>query len=67
MIDWSLPPDLQKKYDEVVERTRRIQRELGIKPMTLEERAIAAEKRREEIARLQQIVKSHRPPPKWKL
>lgn len=74
MIDWSFPPELQQKYDEIVARTRRLQQELGITPMTLEERAIAgekkrheAEKRQKEIEEMQRIINSRRPLPKWKV
>ncbi len=71
---WALTPELQKKFDEVVARTRRLQAELGVQPMTLEERAAAYEKKREEIARrqqeleeIQQRIAKQRPPPKWKI
>lgn len=74
MIDWSFPPELQQKYDEIVARTRRLQQELGITPMTLEERAMAgekkrheAEKRQKEIEEMQRIINSRRPLPKWKV
>ena len=39
--DWSLTPELQKKFEEVQAQTRRLQAEFGITPMTLEERAAA--------------------------
>ena len=78
MIDWSLPPDLQEKYDRVAADTRRLQIALGIKPMTLEERyqeyikkqAEAQRKeaqRQEELRQLQERIGKMRPPPKWKV
>lgn len=35
---WALTPELQKRYNEIVAHTRRLQAELGITPMTLEQR-----------------------------
>lgn len=78
MIDWSFPPDLQAQYDRVLAQTRRLQQELGIKPMTLEERhqaylAKQAEERRqeelrqEELKKMQERMGKMRPPPKWKV
>ena len=72
--DWSLTPELQKKFEEVQAQTRRLQAEFGITPMTLEERAAAYEKRKAEeqrrkaeLDKLQQITALRRPPPKWKV
>ncbi len=72
--DWSLTPELQKKYDEVVAHTRRLQAELGITPMTLDERLAAYEKRKaeearkaKELAELQQRIGQHKPLPKWRI
>ena len=71
MIDWSLPPDLQKLYNDIVARNQRLQKELGIKPMTLEERAKEYQRKKaEEASReasLQQLLGKRRPPPKWKV
>ena len=78
MIDWTLPPDLQEKYDQIVATTRRLQIELGIKPMTLEERhqeylkkqnekRKQEELRQEELRKLQERIGKHRPLPKWKV
>jgi transcriptional regulator of met regulon len=73
-MDWSLPPDLQKKHDEIVARTRELQKELGIKPRTIEERyqdylTREAEKQRraEELAKFTQSLSQRRPPPNWKI
>jgi hypothetical protein len=73
-MDWSFPPDLQIQYERVLAQTRRLQAELGITPMTLEERAAAYEKRRmeeqrkqQELAELQQRLIKNRPLPKWKV
>ena len=74
VIDWSFTPELQAQYDRVVAQTRRLQAEMGIKPMTLEERAAAYQKRQEEEQRrqdelklLQERMGRMRPPPKWKV
>lgn len=74
MIDWSLPPDLQKQYDKVLANIRRLQAELGIEPRTLEQRhqdylkRKAEEQRRaEELARIKALTGTRRPPPKWKV
>lgn len=78
MIDWSLPPDLQEKYNQVVAKTRELQIELGIRPVTLEERhQVFLEKqaeehrkeqqRQEELRQIQERIGKMRPPPKWKV
>lgn len=74
MTDWTLPPDLQQKYNEIVAHQRRLQAEFGIKPRTLEERHQDYLKRKaeeaqqqEEITRLKQLTGQKRPPPKWKV
>ena len=64
---WALTPELQKKYDEVVAHTRRLQAEMGITPMTLEERAAAYAKKKEEEAKAKAMIVKMRPPPKWKI
>ncbi len=65
--DWTLTPELQKKYDEVVAHTRRLQKEMGIEPMTLEQRAAHYRKQREEQDKAKEILSKLRPPPKWKI
>lgn len=65
--DWSLTPELQKKFEEVVAHTRRLQKEMGITPMTLEERAAAYAKKKEEEAKAKAMIVKLRPPPKWKI
>ena len=71
MIDWSLPPDLQKLYNDIVARNQRLQKELGIKPMTLEERAKEYQRKKaneaSREASLQQLLGKRRAPPKWKV
>lgn len=67
MISWDLTPDLQEKYDSVVARTRKLQLELGIKPMTLEERYQAYLERKHREEELKKIIGKHRPLPKWKI
>lgn len=73
MIDWSLPPDLQQKYNEVTDNIRKLQSELGITPQTIEERAQYYRQKREEerrkaeeLSKLQKITGQRRPPPRWK-
>jgi hypothetical protein len=65
--DWSLTPELQKKFEEVQAQTRRLQAEFGITPMTLEERAAAYQKRKAEEAQAKKMLGQRRPPPKWKV
>ncbi len=74
MIDWSFPPDLQKRYDEILATTRRLQAELGIKPRTIEERYQDYLRKKEEeqrqaveLSKLRQITGTRRPPPRWKV
>jgi len=71
---WSLTPELQKRFEEIQAQTRMLQEQLGITPMTLDERAVAytkrkedERKRQEELAKLTQITGQRRPPPKWKV
>ncbi len=64
---WALTPELQKKYDEVLAETRRLQAEFGITPMTLEERALAYQKRKAEEAQMKSTLGARRPPPKWRV
>lgn len=63
MMNWQLPPDLQKKYQEVVNETRELQKYFGITPMTIEER-VENYKKEEEI---KLSATTRRPLPKWKL
>ena len=65
--DWSLTPELQKKFEEVQAQTRRLQAEFGITPMTLEERAAAYQKRKAEEAQIKSTLGARRPPPKWRV
>lgn len=71
---WSNDPDIQKRYNEIVAQTRRLQAELGITPMTLEQRAEDYRRRQqeelarqEELKKLEEIIGKKRLPPKWKL
>jgi hypothetical protein len=73
-MDWSFPPELQKKYEEVLARTRCLQKEFGIEPRTIEQRYQNYLKRQEEekcrqeeIKKYNQLVGQKRPPLKWKL
>ena len=64
---FDLNAENQKKYDEVTAEIRRLQQEMGIKPMTLEERAADYQKTKAEQARLTAHIGIKRPPPKWKV
>lgn len=66
-MDWNLSPANQKKYDEVAANIRRLQAELDIKPMSLDERAAEHERKKAEQAKLQALIGKKRPPPKWKV
>ena len=63
---FDLNEENQKKYDEVTAEIRRLQQEMGIKPMTLEERAADYQKIKAEQARLTAHIGIKRPPLKWK-
>ena len=74
MTDWSFPPDLQERYERIVAENRRLQKELGVKPRTMEQRfrdylARQAEEQRrlEEQKKFEQLIGKHRPLPKWKV
>lgn len=67
VIDWSLPPKIQAQYDHVLAENKRLQLELGVKSMTIAERAAAYTKRKAEQAALQATLGKRRPPPKWKV
>ena len=74
IIDWSFPPELQAQYDRIVAKTRRLQIELGIEPMTLEQRHQAylnrqaeEQRKQEELKLIQERMSRMRPLPKWKV
>jgi len=66
-MDWELPPELQKKFDEVVANNARLQATLGIKSRTIEERADDYAKKKLARTQLTNLVGNRRPPPKWKI
>lgn len=73
-MDWSFPPDLQKRYDEILATTRRLQKELGIEPRTLEQRyqdylkrQEDEQRRAEELAKIKALTSTRRPLPRWKV
>jgi|LauGreDrversion4_2_1035121.scaffolds.fasta_scaffold108141_3 hypothetical protein len=66
-MDWEFNAENQKKYDEVTAEIRRLQAEMGIKPMSIAERAAEYQKRKAEQAQLTAKVGVMRPAPKWKL
>ena len=65
--DWSLTPELQKKFEEVQAQTRRLQAEMGIKPRTMEERAADYLKKKQAEAELAKLVGKKRPPLRYKV
>lgn len=70
MTDWSLPPDLQQRYEEILAEIRRLQDELGVEPQTLEQRHQAHLQKQAEETRKQEELKKlgqRRSPPKWKV
>lgn len=74
IIDWSFTPDIQAQYDRVLSETRRLQKEFGIEPKTIEQRyqeyltrKAEEEQKQAELAKLQAITGQRRPPPKWKV
>jgi hypothetical protein len=73
-MDWSFSPDLQLRYETILAQTRRLQKELGIIPRTLEERArdyelrkLEEQKKAEELAKFNQMTGQRRSPHKWKV
>jgi hypothetical protein len=66
-MDWSFPPDLQNRYDEILANIRRLQAEFGITPMSLDERHRAYLKRKQEEEEFKKILATRRPLPKWKV
>lgn len=66
-MDWELPPELQKKFDEVVANNARLQATLGIKSRTIEERAADHAKKKAAQSNINQLLGNRRPPPKWKI
>ena len=66
-MDWSLNPENQKKYDEVLANNRRMQEILGIKPRTLEQRAADYQRKKAEAEELTKLMGTRRPVPKWKI
>lgn len=66
-MDWELSPENRALLERVTAQIQRLQKELGIQPMTLEERSQAYQRRQEELKKLAQIASQRRPPPKWKV
>ena len=66
-MDWSLNPENQKKYDEVLANNRRMQEILGIKPRTLEQRAADYQRKKAEAEEFTKLMGTRRPVPKWKI
>lgn len=67
MIDWKLPADLQGKYEEVLATNSRLQKELGIVPMSIEQRHQAYLDRKKSEADLKKAIGQRRPLPRWKV
>lgn len=66
-MDWQLPPELQKKFDEVVANNTRLQSMLGIKSRTIEERAADYQRKKADQEELAKLMGKRRPAPKWKI
>ena len=66
-MNWDLNAENQKKYDKVTAEIRRLQTEMGVNPMTMEERAAVYQKKKEEQVRLTAEFNKIRPMPKWKV
>lgn len=66
-MDWEFNAENQKKFDEVTANIRRLQAELGIKPMSIAERAAEYKKDREVKAQMSAQLGAIRPVPKWKI
>lgn len=64
---WELDAENQKKFDKVTAEIRRLQNEMGIKPMTIAERAAEYRKEKEQKAQLTAHLGIRRPAPKWKI
>jgi hypothetical protein len=71
-MDWSFPPELQKRYEEILARTRSLQKEFGIESRTIEQRyqdylkrQEEENRRQEELSKLIHSTGNRRPPPKW--
>lgn len=67
MIDWKLDPETQALFDRVVAETRRLQKELGIEPRTIEQRHQDYIKQQQRQQELTKTIGRMRPPPKWKV
>lgn len=69
-----LPPDLQQRLEDIQNTTKRLQLELGIQPLTVEQRAQRLEqkkledkKNKEQLEQFNKQLGVRRPPPKWKV
>lgn len=49
---WNDYPDIRKRIEKIIAHQRQLQRELGIEPLTLEQRAERYKKRKQEEDRL---------------
>lgn len=59
MTNWILPPDLQKRYQEIASETKKLQEELGIRPESNQNQKTSV------ISITPYKIK--RPPPNWKV
>ena len=66
-MNWELDPENQKKFDEVAAEIRRLQTEMGVKPMTIAERAVEYQKNKAAQAKISAQLGMVRPKPKWKI
>lgn len=74
MMDWSFSPEVQAQYDRVTQRIRELQKELGITPLTIEQRhqkyilkKQQEEQKQKELQELNKMLGQRRPKPNWKI
>lgn len=64
---WSDNPELQLRYNKILAETRRLQVELNVTPMTLEQRYADLLKRQEEQRKIEEELKKINSIPRAKL
>lgn len=66
-MDWKLSAELQEKLDSVTALNARLQAEMGIKSLTIAERAEEYKRKKAQQLELTKSIGVRRPPPKWKI
>jgi 5'-deoxynucleotidase YfbR-like HD superfamily hydrolase len=74
MAEQLFPDEIQQRYEQILAQTRKLQAEFGITPRTLEQRhqdylARKAEEARRaaELEKLNTVIGTRRPAPKWRV